>query len=401
MSDNIPAGIQSRISAMHQRVQGLRDADMYFYNMPVSELKGSSEVVISGRTMLMLASYGYLGLLGHPRINKAANDAIEKYGSGTHGVRVLAGTLDIHLELEQTIADFKNSEDAVTFSSGYVTNLAAISTIVGRRDIVLCDKYNHASIVDGCLLSGAELKRFRHNDMDHLEDLLKRYSDRSTKLVIADAVFSMDGDIIDLPAVVELCRKYGAWLMMDEAHSVGVLGKTGRGIEEHFGMPDCVDVKMGTLSKAIPSIGGYIAGRSDLVNLLKHAARGFVFSAAIPPAQAAAAKAAFEVIVDEPDRIKGVQQNARIFIDGLQELGFDTMNSETAIVPVLCRTDEKAYELVRLCQSQDLFVLPVVSPAVPEGLSRLRATVTAGHSKSQIEHALSVLEVAGKQAGLI
>ena len=386
---------------MHQRVQGLRDADMYFYNMPVSELKGSSEVVISGRTMLMLASYGYLGLLGHPRINKAANDAIEKYGSGTHGVRVLAGTLDIHLELEQTIADFKNSEDAVTFSSGYVTNLAAISTIVGRRDIVLCDKYNHASIVDGCLLSGAELKRFRHNDMDHLEDLLKRYSDRSTKLVIADAVFSMDGDIIDLPAVVELCRKYGAWLMMDEAHSVGVLGKTGRGIEEHFGMPDCVDVKMGTLSKAIPSIGGYIAGRSDLVNLLKHAARGFVFSAAIPPAQAAAAKAAFEVIVDEPDRIKGVQQNARIFIDGLQELGFDTMNSETAIVPVLCRTDEKAYELVRLCQSQDLFVLPVVSPAVPEGLSRLRATVTAGHSKSQIEHALSVLEVAGKQAGLI
>ena len=401
MSDNIPAGIQSRISAMHQRVQGLRDADMYFYNMPVSELKGSSEVVISGRTMLMLASYGYLGLLGHPRINKAANDAIEKYGSGTHGVRVLAGTLDIHLELEQTIADFKNSEDAVTFSSGYVTNLAAISTIVGRRDIVLCDKYNHASIVDRCLLSGAELKRFRHNDMDHLEDLLKRYSDRSTKLVIADAVFSMDGDIIDLPAVVELCRKYGAWLMMDEAHSVGVLGKTGRGIEEHFGMPDCIDVKMGTLSKTIPSIGGYIAGSSGLVNLLKHAARGFVFSAAIPPAQAAAAKAAFEVIVDEPDRIERIQQNARIFIDGLQKLGFDTMSSETAIVPVLCGTDEKAYELVRLCQSQDIFVLPVVSPAVPEGLSRLRATVTAGHSKSQIEHALYVLEVAGKQAGLI
>jgi glycine C-acetyltransferase len=386
---------------MHQRVQGLRDADMYFYNMPVSELKGSSEVVVSGRTMLMLASYGYLGLLGHPRINEAASDAIAKYGSGTHGVRVLAGTLDIHVELEKTIADFKNTEDAVTFSSGYVTNLAAISTIVGRRDIVLCDKYNHASIVDGCLLSGAELKRFRHNDMDHLEELLQRYSDRSTKLVIVDAVFSMDGDIIDLPALVELCRKHGAWLMMDEAHSVGVLGKTGRGIEEHFGMQDCVDVKMGTLSKTIPSIGGYIAGSSGLVNLLKHAARGFVFSAAIPPAQAAAAKAAFEVIIDEPERIEKVQQNARIFIDGLQSIGFDTLSSETAIVPVLCGTDEKAYELVRLCQNQDIFVLPVVSPAVPEGLSRLRATVTAGHSKTQIEHALSVLEIAGKQAGLI
>ena len=336
MSDKIQTGIQNRIDGMHQRVQGLRDADMYFYNIPVSELKGSSEVVVSGRTMLMLASYGYLGLLGHTRINKAAGDAIEKYGSGTHGVRVLAGTLDIHVELEKTIADFKNTEDAVTFSSGYVTNLAAISTIVGRRDIVLCDKYNHASIVDGCLLSGAELKRFRHNDMDHLEDLLKRYSDRSTKLVIVDAVFSMDGDIINLPALVELCRKYGAWLMMDEAHSVGVLGKTGRGIEEHFGMQDCVDVKMGTLSKTIPSVGGYIAGNSGLVNLLKHAARGYVFSAAIPPAQAAAAKASFEVIIDEPDRIEKVQQNARIFIDGLQAIGFDNMSSETAIVPVLC-----------------------------------------------------------------
>ena len=401
MSDNIQTGIQNRIDGMLQRVQGLRDAVMYFYNMPVSELKGSSEVVVSGRTMLMLASYGYLGLLGHPRINEAASDAIAKYGSGTHGVRVLAGTLDIHVELEKTIADFKNTEDAVTFSSGYVTNLAAISTIVGRRDIVLCDKYNHASIVDGCLLSGAELKRFRHNDMDHLEELLQRYSDRSTKLVIVDAVFSMDGDIIDLPALVELCRKHGAWLMMDEAHSVGVLGKTGRGIEEHFGMQDCVDVKMGTLSKTIPSIGGYIAGSSGLVNLLKHAARGFVFSAAIPPAQAAAAKAAFEVIIDEPERIEKVQQNARIFIDGLQSIGFDTLSSETAIVPVLCGTDEKAYELVRLCQNQDIFVLPVVSPAVPEGLSRLRATVTAGHSKTQIEHALSVLEIAGKQAGLI
>ena len=401
MSDKIQTGIQNRIDGMHQRVQGLRDADMYFYNIPVSELKGSSEVVVSGRTMLMLASYGYLGLLGHPRINKAAGDAIEKYGSGTNGVRVLAGTLDIHVELEKTIADIKNTEDAVTFSSGYVTNLAAISTIVGRRDIVLCDKYNHASIVDGCLLSGAELKRFRHNDMDHLEDLLKRYSDRSTKLVIVDAVFSMDGDIINLPALVELCRKYGAWLMMDEAHSVGVLGKTGRGIEEHFGMQDCVDVKMGTLSKTIPSVGGYIAGNSGLVNLLKHAARGYVFSAAIPPAQAAAAKASFEVIIDEPDRIEKVQQNARIFIDGLQAIGFDTMSSETAIVPVLCGTDEKAYELVRLCQSQDIFVLPVVSPAVPEGLSRLRATVTAGHSKTQIEHALSVLEIACKQVGLI
>ncbi len=401
MNDTTENGIQTRIRAMDERVQGLRDNDMYFYNMPVCDLKGSAEVVIDGRTMLMLASYGYLGLLGHARINASAAEALQKYGSGTHGVRLLAGTLDLHLELERTIAEFKHAEDAVTFSSGYVTNLAAISTLVGRHDVVFCDKYDHASIVDGCLLSGAELKRFRHNDMEHLETLLRRYADRSTKLVIVDAVFSMDGDIIDLPRIAELCQKYGAQLMMDEAHSVGVLGESGRGVEEHFGMQDCVDVKMGTLSKTIPSVGGYIAGSRGLINLMKHAARGFIFSAAIPPAQTAAAKAAFEVILDEPARVGRVQRNAALFMGGLKRAGFDTMQSETAIVPVLCGTDEKAYELVRLCHREDIFVLPVVSPAVPEGMARLRATVTAGHSAVQIERAVDVLQKAGKQVGLI
>ena len=402
MSETIDVnGIDMRIRAMDERVQGLHDRDMYFYNIPVSELKGSAEVVVDGRTMLMLASYGYLGLLGHPRINDNAAAALRKYGTGTHGVRLLAGTLQLHLQLERTIADFKQTEDAVTFSSGYVTNLAAISTLVGRHDMVFCDKYDHASIVDGCLLSGADLKRFRHNDMEHLEMLLRRHADSATKLVIVDAVFSMDGDIIDLPRTVELCRKYDACLMVDEAHSVGVLGKTGRGVEEHFGIQGCVDVKMGTLSKTIPSVGGYIAGSRGLINLMKHAARGFIFSAAIPPAQAAAAKTAFEVILDEPDRIGRVQRNAAQFIRGLRTAGFDTMQSETAIVPVLCGTDEKAYELVRLCQKENIFVLPVVSPAVPDGMARLRATVTAGHSDEQIEHAVSVLEKAGKLVGLI
>ena len=401
MSDETENGIQARIRAMDERVQGLHDNDMYFYNMPVSELKGSAEVVIGGRTMLMLASYGYLGLLGHARINAAAVEALQKYGSGTHGVRLLAGTLDLHLELERTIAEFKDAEDAVTFSSGYVTNLAAISTLVGRRDMVFCDKYDHASIVDGCVLSGAELKRFRHNDMDHLETLLGRHVDCPTKLVIVDAVFSMDGDIIDLPRTSELCKKYDAWLMMDEAHSVGVLGERGRGVEEHFGMQDCVDVKMGTLSKTIPSVGGYIAGSHELINLMKHAARGFIFSAAIPPAQAAAAKTAFEVILDESERVERVQRNAARFIGGLKRVGFDTMQSETAIVPIMCGTDEKAYELVRMCQREKIFVLPVVSPAVPEGMARLRATVTAGHTTAQVERALTVLEKAGKQVGLI
>lgn len=400
-ADNLKDGLHTRIRALTNRVQRLRDDNMYFYNMPVSELDSSVDVMVGSRRMLMFASYGYLGLLGHPRINAAAGAALEQYGTGTHGVRLLAGTLDLHHELEQTIAEFTDTESAVTFSSGYVTNLAVISALIGRRDMVLCDKYDHASIVDGCLLSGASLKRFRHNDMDHLEALLRRSRDHRTKLVVVDSVFSMDGDIIDLPRTAEICRQYGARLMVDEAHSIGVLGKTGRGIEEHFGVHDCVDVKMGTLSKTIPSIGGYIAGCQDLINLLKHTARGFIFSAALPPPQAAAAKAAFDVIRDEPERIKQVQDNAQLFITSLKRMGFNTLQSETAIVPILCKQDQTAFHMVRICQEQGIFVLPVVSPAVPEGLARLRATVTAGHTTAQVEQALAVFEQAGKQVGLI
>ncbi len=394
-------GIQFRINAFVERVAGLQEKDHYFYNQPISELNGSARAIVRGREMLMFASYSYLGLIGHPRINEAAKAAIDKYGSGTHGVRLLAGTLDLHFELEQTIAEFKHAEAAITYSSGYATNLAVISTLVGRHDVVICDKYDHASIIDGCQLSGAELRRFRHNDMDHLEDLLKSNVDRATKLVVVDSVFSMDGDIIDLPTTVKLCKEYGAWLMVDEAHSIGVLGETGRGIEEHFGLGDVIDVKMGTLSKTIPSVGGYIAGKEELIVLMRHASRAFIFSAAIPPAQAAAAKEAFHVISEEPELITRLQENTALFMGGLKQMGYDTMLSETAIVPILCGLDETAFELTRLCQQQDIFVLPVVSPAVPAGQGRLRATVTAGHTPQDIEQALSVLEEAGKQVGVI
>jgi 7-keto-8-aminopelargonate synthetase-like enzyme len=273
--------------------------------------------------------------------------------------------------------------------------------LVGRRDVVICDKLNHASIVDGCLLSGAEFARFRHNDMADLERCLQKADSHATKLVVVDAVFSMDGDIIDLPKTAELCRRYGAWLMVDEAHSLGVLGQTGRGIEEHFGMNGGVDLKMGTLSKTIPSVGGYLAGEKDLISLFRHASRAFIFSAALPPAQAAAAKAALEVILEEPERVEVLRRNTAHFMGGLKQLGFDTMKTETAIVPVLCGADELAFEMVRHCQHDDIFVLPVVSPAVPEGLARLRATVIAGHTPAEIDHALDVFENAGKKAGVI
>lgn len=393
--------LTERIRQWEHRVSETKEADLYFFNQPVDELRGSARAVVRGREMLMFASYSYLGLLGHPRINEAAKAAVDRYGTGTHGVRLLAGTLRLHEELEDTIANFKNAEAAVTFSSGYVTNLTAVSTLVGRHDTVICDKLNHASIVDGCFLSGAKFARFKHNDMEDLDRVLAEAVSSGVRLVVVDAVFSMDGDVIDLPAVVELCRKHRAWLMVDEAHSVGMLGKTGRGIEEHFGMENVVDIKMGTLSKTIPSVGGYLAGCQDLIQMFKHAARAFIFSAALPPAQAAAAKAAFEVILDEPERVETLRRNAELFIGGLKQSGFDTMLTTTAIVPVLCGEDERAYQMVQRCQRHDVFVLPVVSPAVPQGLARLRSTVTAGHTSQDIERALDILESAGKQAGII
>jgi len=400
--DSITAdSISERIRAMNARVDGLKEQDLYFYNQPITELRGGSRVLVNGREMGMYASYSYLGLVGHPKINAAARQAIDRYGTGTHGVRSLAGTLVVHRELEETIASFKGAEAAITYTSGYATNLTVVSTLVGRGDYVISDKLNHASIVDGCLMSGAKFVRFRHNDMQALEERLQHVESGAAKLVIADAVFSMDGDIIDFPKLVGLCRRYDAWLMIDEAHSVGVLGKTGRGIEEHFGLEGSIDIKMGTLSKTIPSVGGYVAGKKDLIQYLRHASRAYIFSAALPPASAAAAKASFEVILEEPWRVNKLNKNSQQFIQGLKERGFDTLFTETAIVPVICGTDEAAFSMTRAAQHKDTFVLPVVSPAVPPGLSRLRATVTAAHEADEIERAMDVIYNAGKEIGMV
>jgi glycine C-acetyltransferase len=399
--DNPSDSVSRRIQAMVQRVDGIKGAGLYFFNQPVEEICGGAKVRVRGREMGMYASYGYLGLLGHPRINAAAKAAVDKYGSGTNGVRFLAGSLTLHTELEETIANFKGAEAAITYSSGYVTNLTAISTLMGRGDYVISDKLNHASIVDGCTMSGAEFRRFRHNDIEDLERRLQQVPDGTARLVIADAVFSMDGDVIDLPNMVEVCRKYGAWLMIDEAHSVGVLGKTGRGIEEHFDMEGSVDIKMGTLSKTIPSVGGYIAGKKEIITYLRHASRAYIFSAALPPAQAAAANEAFKVILDEPWRVEQLNRNTAQFIGGLKGMGFDTMLTTTAIVPVLCGSDESAYAMTREGQMKDVFVLPVISPAVPQGMARLRATVTAAHEPAEIDRAMNVIGEAGRKLGII
>ena len=273
--------------------------------------------------------------------------------------------------------------------------------MVGRHDVVICDKLDHASIIDGCLLSGADLVRFRHNDMADLERCLRKSDSSAAKLVVVDAVFSMDGDIANLPRIVELCHKYGAWLMVDEAHSVGVLGKTGRGIEEHFGLDNVIDLKMGTLSKTIPSVGGYLAGGKDLMAMFRHASRAFIFSAAMPPAQAAAAKAAFEVILDEPERVETLRRNAARFTMASSRWVLTPCAPRLPLCRYCAALTTEAYTMVRYCQHDNIFVLPVVSPAVPEGQARLRATVTAAHTADDIDTALAVFESAGKRTGII
>lgn len=382
----------------HYREQGL-----YFYLEATQELLPNGRVnVINYGEMIMLGGYSYLGLIGHPKINAAAKTAIDHYGTGTYGVRLLAGSLKLHNELEARIAEFKHADAAITMSSGYVTNLATISSLLRKGDTVICDKLNHASIVDGCLLSMAKFVRFRHNDMEHLELRLQQADKNGRVLVIADSVFSMDGDIINLPEVSRLCKKYGAYLMIDEAHSVGVIGETGHGIEEHFGMPaDTIDIKMGTLSKTIPSAGGYVAGNHKLIDFLKHEARAFIFSAAVPPASAAAAKAAFDVIEEEPWRVQKIQNNYLRFANKLKEAGYNLLFTETAIVPVVCGSTDSAARLAKYCRDNGIFVQAIVAPVVPEGLARLRACISAAHTIEDIDYCADVIIEGGKKLGII
>lgn len=390
----------------HWPVKPVRNADLYFYLEAIEEYLPNNRVRVKGHgDLLLLGGYSYLGLNNHPDISSAAVQAIAKYGTGTHGVRMLAGSLDLHQDLEYEIARFKDVEKAATFSSGFFANLSAISCLVGRNDAVICDKLNHASIVDGCQLSGAKHIRFRHNDMNHLESCLRATLDVSRRLVIVDAVFSMDGDIINLPEVVFLCRKYGAMLMVDEAHSIGVLGRTGHGIEEHFGLPsDSIDIKMGTLSKTIPSVGGYIAGSENLIDYLKHTARGFIYSGALPPPAAAAALAAFQVIEREPERVQRLHENTAHFARRLHAAGFSFLNSQTAIFPIVCGEDWAAWRLARTCQRSGIYVQAIPHPVVPKGLARLRAAVSAAHTLEDLDECASILASAAKstsEAGYI
>ncbi|MBW6456768.1 MAG: aminotransferase class I/II-fold pyridoxal phosphate-dependent enzyme [Trueperaceae bacterium] len=384
-----------------EHYQGL---GLYFYLPEVSEVvPGTARVRVEGRgEMLMFGSYSYLGLIRHPAIDRAAQEAIAKYGTGTNGVRLLAGTLPLHRELEESIAAFKGTEAAIAFASGYMANISTISALLDRHDTVICDKLDHASIVDGCLLSGAKMVRFRHNDLGHLEERLAQANPERQRMVIVDGVYSMDGDIADLPGIRALCDRYGARLMVDEAHSLGVLGATGTGIEEHFGMgPEAVDIKMGTFSKSIPSVGGFVAGSAEMITALKHKARGFIYSAAIPPASAAASIAALQVIRDEPERVRALQEKFAYFRDRLAAAGFELLASRAAIAPIVCGADELATRLMMHCVENGIFVQAILPPVVPVGSSRLRATVTATHTIEEIDHGVEVLTEGARKLGII
>ncbi|MCE9526919.1 MAG: aminotransferase class I/II-fold pyridoxal phosphate-dependent enzyme [Planctomycetales bacterium] len=403
-SATVPSSLEPSLldhyELLNRRVRTLKEHQLYFFETEISKHDGAW-VEAEGRRMLMLGSYEYLGLLEHPHLKQAAIRAIEEFGTGHHGARLLTGTTTLHRQLERKLAQFMRAEEAIVFSSGYVTNLATISTLVDRSCCVIGDQWNHASIVDGCRMSGAEFMVFEHNNIDSLAAKLAAAAPRRT-LVVVDAVFSMDGDIIDLPPIVDLCKKHRALLMVDEAHSLGVLGKTGHGIQEHFGLDDdAIDVKMGTLSKTLASSGGFVAGREEIITFLRHHARGYIFSGALPTPQTSTAIAALEVIEREPQLIRRLWGNLEYYLHGLRELGFDIGHTETPIVPVMTKNEAITLEMTRLCREMGLLVVPVAFPAVPLNAPRLRTCISSLHGQSELDFALDVLAQAGRKTGLI
>jgi 8-amino-7-oxononanoate synthase len=366
----------------------------------VVESEQDPEVMVQGKKMIMLGSNNYLGLTSHPKVKEAAIAAVKKYGSGCAGSRFLNGTLDIHVQLEEKLAKFFRKENALTFSTGYQTNLGIISSIAGKDDVVVIDKLDHASIIDACRLSYADVKKFKHNDMNSLEFVLSECGDRG-KLVVVDGVYSMEGDIAPLPDIVKVCKKYGARLMVDDAHGVGVLGKTGRGTAEHFGLEKDVDIIMGTYSKSMASIGGFVAASEDVIHYIKHTSRPLIFSASPPPASVASVIAALDIIDQEPERRERLWHNTNKMMKAFKKMGFDTGTSETPIIPLLMGEMERAFMMWKILSDEGVFVNPVAPPATPPGRCLIRTSYMATHTDAQLDRVLVILEQAGKKLGVI
>ncbi len=377
----------------------VRQAGVYSF-FRVIESAQDPEVSIGGRRLIMLGSNNYLGLTNHPRVKEAAIEAIRRYGSGCAGSRFLNGTLDLHVLLEERLAEFTRQEAAITFATGFQVNLGAISCLVGKGDTVYLDKQDHACIIDGARLSFGEVRKFRHNDPADLGRQMRQDGARG-RFIVVDGVFSMEGDIAPLPEILAAARASAAGVMVDDAHGIGVLGPTGRGTCEHFGVEEEVDLIMGTFSKSLASVGGFISGDATIIDYIKHKARTMIFSAAPPPASVAAALATLDIIEEEPERRAQLWQNTLFFREGLKSLGLDTGNSQTPVVPIVVGEDALALEMVQRLHKAGVFVNCVLSPATPPGRALIRTSLMATHTRGQLARALEAIENVGRQVGLV
>src|ERR1700704_3207222 len=397
---------RSQLSYLADQMNELRQKGTHF-NLRVLEDEQSPECTVDGKHVINLASNNYLGLTTHPKLREAAIAATKKYGVGSGAVRTVSGTMSIHMELEEKIARFKNTEACVVFQSGFAANAGTVSAILGKDDFIISDELNHASIIDGARLSRAKIKVFRHKDTAHAEELLKEIAGESGhKLIITDGVFSMDGDIGPLPGLCDLAEKYGAIMMIDDAHSSGVLGRNGRGTVDHFKVHGRVDIQVGTLSKAIGALGGYVCGSRDFIDFLYHRARPFLFSTSHPPSVAATCIAAFDVLEQEPERMERLWENTRYWKKELGLLGFDigggsTPASETPITPIIIGDGKLTMEFSRELFKEGVLGTGIAFPTVPEGKARIRTIMTATHTSEQLDQALEVLGRVGKRMGII
>jgi 8-amino-7-oxononanoate synthase len=378
----------------------IRQSGLYSFFRVVDSAQ-DPEVVIGGRRMIMLGSNNYLGLTNDPRVKEAAIEAIRKYGSGCAGSRFLNGTLDLHVRLEERLAEFMRQEAAVTFATGFQVNLGAISCLVGKGDSVYLDKQDHACIIDGARLSFGEVRKFRHSDMKDLRRQMAGDTAARGRLVVVDGVFSMEGDIAPLPEILAVAADFDAAVMVDDAHGIGVLGAAGRGTAEHFGLEREVDLIMGTFSKSMASVGGFIAGEAGVIDYIKHRARTMIFSAAPPPASVAAALATVEIMEKEPERRTRLRENARFFSEGLRTLGLDTGDSKTPVIPIVVGEDLTALLMVHRLHEEGVFVNCVLSPATPPGRALIRTSVMATHTRKQLSRALDAVEKVGREVGLV
>ncbi len=373
---------------------------IYPYFTPIQEVKGN-KVKVDGREMIMVGSNNYLGLINDPRVMKAAKEAVEKYGVATCGSRFLNGTLDLHVELEERLAKFTKREAALTFSTGFQTNQGIISTLIGRGDAVVTDRMVHASIIDACRLSYGEVYKFKHNDMADMERIISSLDKDIGKLIVVDGVFSMEGDLANLPAIVEIGKKYNARIMVDDAHGIGVMGKNGRGTAEHFGVEDEIDIIMGTFSKSFASLGGFVAGKNKIISYIKHFARALIFSASITPASVATVLASLKIIETEPERRERLWEITKKMKSGFQAAGYNTGQTETPIIPVIIGDDELAFMLWKLLREDGVFTNPVIYPAVPKGQSLIRTSYSANHTEEELDKVLVSFEKCGKKVGII